>query len=140
VGFFGWVFYCQPCFQEELTGRIDYDLYAIGLGIAMIVASLLLIDPCPATILTGQFVGCWALLIAGCHPLVCCFVAESSLLCDRRQLIAGPGLAILVSGSILIALLIVQIGSSRFIAEVVSLCRTFREVLSNYIKCDIFAS
>jgi hypothetical protein len=128
----------MDCFQEELTGRIDYDLYAIGLGILMIAASLLLIDPCPA-IFTGQFVCCWALMIAGCHPLVC-FVAESSL-CDRRQLIAGPGLAILLCGSILIALLILQIGSRRFIAEVVSLCRAFREeVLSNCIKCDFFAN
>jgi hypothetical protein len=127
----------MDCFQEDLTGRIDYDLYAIGLGILMIVASLLLIDPCPPAIFfTGQFVCCWALMIAGCHPLVCCSVAESSLLCDRRQLIAGPVLAILLCGSILIALLIVRIGSSRFIAEVVSLCRAFREVLSNYIKCD----
>ncbi len=135
MGFFGWVFYCQPRFQEELTGRIDYDLYAIGLGILMIVASLLLIDPFHA-ILSGQFVCCWV-LIAGCHPLVCCSVAESSLLCDRRQLIAGPVLAILLCGSILIALLILQIGSCRFIAEVVSLSRAFREeVLSNYVKCD----
>jgi hypothetical protein len=119
----------MDCFQEELTGRIDYDLYAIGLGILMITASLLLIDH---AIFTGQFVCCWALMIAGCHPLVCS-VAESSL-CD--QLIAGPVLlAILLSGSILMALLILQIGSSRFIAEVVSLCRAFREVLSNYIKC-----
>jgi hypothetical protein len=117
------------CFQEELTGRIDYDLYAIGLGIIMIVASLL-IDPFHA-IFTGQFVGCWV-LIAGCHPIFCS-VAESSL-CDY-QLIAVPGLAILLCGSILIALLIVQIGRS--VAEVVSLCRVFREVLSNYyIKCD----
>jgi hypothetical protein len=123
----------MDCFQEELTGRIDYDLYVIGLGILMIVASLLLIDPCPPAIFfTGQFVCCWALMIAGCHPLVCS-VAESSL-CDRRQLIAGPVLAILASGSILIALLILQIGRS--IAEVVSLCRAFREVLSNCIKCD----
>jgi hypothetical protein len=127
----------MDCFQEDLTGRIDYDLYAIGLGILMIAASLLLIDPCPPAIFfTGQFVCCWALMIAGCHPLICCSVAESSLLCDRRQVIAGPGLAILLCGSILIALLILQIGSSRFIAEVVSLCRAFREVLSNYIKCD----
>jgi hypothetical protein len=120
----------MDCFQDELTGRIDYDLYAIGLGILMIAASLLLlIDPsCPAIFFTGQFVGCWALMIAGCHPLVCCSVAESSLLCNRRQLIAGPGLAILLCGSILIALLILQIGSCRFIAEVVSLCRAFREV------------
>jgi hypothetical protein len=125
----------MDCFQEELTGRIDYDLYAMGLGILMIAASLLLIDPCPAIFFTGQFVGCWALMIVGCHPLVCS-VAESSL-CDRRQLIAGPVLAILLCGSILIALLILQIGSSRFIAQVVSLCRAFREeVLSNYIKCD----
>jgi hypothetical protein len=123
----------MDCFQEELTGRIDYDLYAIGLGISMIVASLL-IDPYSA-ILTGQFVCCWVLMIAGCHPLVCFSVAESSL-CDY-QLIAGPVLAILLSGSILIALLIVQIGSCRFITEVVSLCRAFREVLSNYIRCDI---
>jgi hypothetical protein len=123
----------MDCFQDELTGRIDYDLYAIGLGILMIVASLLLIDPCPPAIFfTGQFVCCWALMIAGCHPLVCFSVAESSLLCDRRQLmIAGPVLAILLCGSILIALLILQIGSSRFIAEVVSLCLAFREVLSN---------
>jgi hypothetical protein len=118
----------MDCFQEELTGRIDYDLYAIGLGILMIVASLLLIDPCPAIFFTGEFVCCWALMIAGCHPLVCCSVAESSLLCDPRQLIDGPVLAILLCGSILIALLIVRIGSSRFIAEVVSLCRAFREV------------
>jgi hypothetical protein len=124
----------MDCFQEELTGRIDYDLYAIGLGILMIVASLLLIDPCPAIFFTGQFVCCWVLIV-GCHPLVCS-VAESSL-CDRRQLIAGPVLlAILLSGSILIALLILRIGSSRFIAQVVSLCRAFREVLSNYIGCD----
>jgi hypothetical protein len=122
----------MDCFQEELTGRIDYDHYAIGLGILMIVASLL-IDPCHA-IFTGQFVCCWALMIAGCHPLVCCSVAESSL-CDY-QLIAGPVLVILASGSILIALLILQIGSRRFVAEVVSLCRAFREVFSNYVKCD----
>ncbi len=129
MGFFGWVFFIANPGQEELTGRIAYDLYAIGLGILMITASLL-IDPFHA-IFTGQFVGCWALMIAGCHPLVCS-VAESSL-CDRRQLIAGPvPLAILLCGSILIALLIVQIGSS--IAEVESLCRAFREeVLSNYI-------
>jgi hypothetical protein len=125
----------MDCFQEELTGRIDYDLYAIGLGIIMIAASLLLIDPSHATIFTGQFVCCWA-LIAGCHLLVC-FVAESSF-CDRRQLIAGPVLVILLSGSILIALLILQIASCRFVAEVVSTCRAFREVLSNYVKCDFF--
>jgi hypothetical protein len=127
----------MDCFQDELTGRIDYDLYAIGLGILMIAASLLLlIDPsCPAIFFTGQFVCCWALMIAGCHPLVCS-IAESSL-CDRRQLIAGPVLlAILLSGSILIALGIMRIGSSRFSAEVVSLCRAFREVLSIYIRCD----
>jgi hypothetical protein len=91
------------CFQRDLTRAIDYNLYAMSLGIAMILAATCMALDRPLIMLITCRIGHLAvglvlLLIAGGHSLVCGSetAASASLLCSISWV---PSLAILLLGS-----------------------------------------
>ena len=115
----------MDCFQDDLTRRIDYDLYAMILGILMIVACLV-IDPLridKQQWTSWQLVGCWA-VVGSFHPIACSGIDSS--LCDDPW--SMPALAILVSGSGVIAVALLQIGSHDLRRVFASLDRHLRQV------------
>ena len=115
------------CFQDELTRKIDYDLYTMILGIGAILACMVIN---PTSTMHAELLGAVTfgtiLVIAGSHLLFCINVDASSSLCDPTSVL---DLAILLLTSGLIAGALIQIAYTWRLNSAGKIYHSFRDFL-----------